>query len=144
MTLTSDKVCDAIVVGVEGKLIGGLENVDRFHGFFRSFLNNGEKYFVMDLGRTSWANSQGIGMLIGAYTSAKNAGGDLVLAGSCDRIRNVLKVTRLDYIFKCFESVEEATGYVTAKAEDAGETTGDDPLLRGETPLAGESTQTLA
>ena len=131
MTLTSEKVRGAVVVGVEGKLIGGLENVDKFHKFFRSFLDTGEKYFVVDLGRTSWANSQGIGMLIGAYTSAKKAGGNLVLANGCDRITNILKVTRLDYIFRCFESIEEAADDLMANAEDGGE----DPLPRNDGPI---------
>ena len=133
MTLTSEKVRGTVVVGVEGKLIGGLENVDRFHELFRSHLDTGEKYFVVDLGQTSWANSQGIGMLIGAYTSARKAGGNLVLANGCDRITNILRVTRLDYIFRCFESVEEATDDLMAKAGDGRK----DPLTRGDDPLNG-------
>jgi len=43
-----------------------------------------------------------------AYTSVKNSGGDVVLANTTDRIRDLLRVTRLDQVFSVYTSVTEA------------------------------------
>jgi anti-anti-sigma regulatory factor len=51
-------------------------------------------------------------MLIGAYTSTSNAEGSLVLANTTERIQDILDVTRLNLIFKSFDSEEEASAFV--------------------------------
>ena len=101
------KVAEAIVVDVEGKLVGG-PNSGEFHGLIKRLLEEGERRFVINLQETPWANSQGIGLLIGALTSVTNEGGKLVLAESGERIRDVLKVTRLYMIFENFATVDAA------------------------------------
>ena len=75
----------AVVVDVEGKLVGGPESGD-FHGLIKRLLEDGEKRIVINLQETPWANSQGIGLLIGALTSVTNAGGKLALAQAGERI----------------------------------------------------------
>ena len=72
------------VVEIHGKLIGGPENTDAFHNVFKSLLNQGRDKIVVNLGLTPWANSQGIGMLIGAHTSVRNAGGELVISNATE------------------------------------------------------------
>lgn len=99
---------DVAVIRVEGKMVGGLENTEKCHDCFGETLRSGTKKIAVALGDAPWANSQGIGMLIGAYTSAKNAGAELVLAEVGVRIRDVLDVTKLSLIFKMFETVDEA------------------------------------
>jgi anti-sigma B factor antagonist len=103
------------VVHVKGKFVGGPENSDKFHSFIKSLLSEGQNKIVINLSRTPWANSQGIGMLIGAHTSIANAGGELVLAHVTDRINDILTVTRLLLIFKTFETEDEALKYLAAK-----------------------------
>ena len=53
-------------------------------------------------------NSSGLGMLISAMTTLRNAGGDLRLANVADRIQSLLVITKLITVFKHFESVEDA------------------------------------
>ncbi len=117
MKLTQKEMHGVTVIEVHGKLIGGPENSDLFHDSIKSLLADGKKRVVVDLHRTLWANSQGIGLLIGAYTSVKNAGGNLVLARVIDRIHDILTVTRLLLIFKTFESVEGAVGYLQGETK---------------------------
>jgi anti-sigma B factor antagonist len=112
MKLTQKMVKGAAVVEVHGKLIGGPDNCDLFHDCIKQIIESGTNRIIIDLHRTSWANSQGIGLLIGAYTSVKNAGGDLVLARVVDRINNILTVTQLALIFKTYETVDEALDYL--------------------------------
>lgn len=107
MKCKDTKSGNAVVVDIEGKLVGG-PGSDAFHGLIKRLLERGEKRIVVNLQETPWANSQGIGLLIGALTSVTREGGRLVLANGCDRIHDVLEVTRLSMIFDCYESVEAA------------------------------------
>ncbi len=53
-------------------------------------------------------NSSGLGMLIGALTSARNAGGDLKLAAVPKRVQTLLSVTRLTDIFETHDTAAAA------------------------------------
>lgn len=116
MKLTLKETRGVTVIAVHGKLIGGPENSDLVQLKIKSLLAEGKKRIVVDLHRTMWANSQGIGLLIGAYTSVTNAGGELVLARVIDRIHSILTVTRLLLIFRTFSNVEDAAGYLLSEA----------------------------
>jgi anti-sigma B factor antagonist len=113
MELTQKQAPGAAIVAVHGKLVGTPQNCEAIHDVFRSLLDDGTKKIVVDLTDTPWANSQGIGMLIGAHTSVVKAGGKLVLAGPNDRISSVLAVTRLDLVFKLFPNEDAAVQYLT-------------------------------
>ena len=116
MKLNKRDIAGIAVVDIEGNLIGGPENSDKFHGFFRSLLEDGYRNVVVNLKFTPWANSQGIGMLIGANTSVKKLGGELVLAHAEDRIHNILTVTKLDRIFPTLGTEDDAIRYFGGKA----------------------------
>lgn len=119
MKLKSKEVRGVTVVEIPGKLLGGADESDKFHQFFKSLIADGKDKVVIDLGKTSYSNSLGIGMLIGAHTSISNAGGHLVLANVTDRINNILIVTKLLLIFKTFESVDEAIDYLLDASANA-------------------------
>ena len=114
MEITRELQGDVAVIRVEGKMVGGLENAEKCHDCFGETLRSGTKKIAVALGDAPWANSQGIGMLIGAYTSARNAGEELVLAEVGVRIRDVLDVTKLSLIFKMFDTVDEAVSALNA------------------------------
>jgi anti-sigma B factor antagonist len=101
----------ATVVDVEGKLVGG-DDTAVFHAMIKRLLGEGERRIVINLERSPWATSQGIGLLIGALTSVTNAGGRLVLARACGRINDVLRMTRLILIFETYATLEEAVDHV--------------------------------
>ena len=117
MKLTYKEIRGVTVIAVHGKLIGGPESSDLIQNTIKSLLADGRKRIVVDLHRTRWANSQGIGLMIGAYTSVKNAGGELVLARVIDRIHGILTVTKLLLLFRTFENVEGAVGYLAGEPQ---------------------------
>ena len=126
MKLIGRHIHGVTVLDIQGKLIGEPANCEKFHELFRSLLDEGEKNFVVDLDESEWADSRGIGMLIGAYTSARRAGGDLVLTRVGERTTSILKVTQLDLIFRKFSSVDEAVKYLLA-GESATKREGSSP-----------------
>lgn len=133
MKLTQKETSGVTVIEVHGKLMGGPENSDLVANTIKSLLDNGKKHVVIDLHRTRWANSQGIGLLIGAYTSLKNAGGNLVLARVIDRIHDILSVTQLLLIFKTFATTDGAVDYLIRPSVDT--MAGSRPEIRS--PLLG-------
>lgn len=116
MKLSQKTVRDTAVVEISGKMIGG-PDATKLQTIIRSIIDGGGKTVVVNLHRTSWANSLGIGMLIGAYTSMRNAGGNLALAHVADRINDILAITQLALIFKEFDTVDEAIDYLIENPE---------------------------
>ena len=100
------------VLGVEvvefaGKLEGG-PGASEFQDMIASKIDDGKKNFVVDLGDVKFVNSTGIGILIRSYTTLKNAGGDMKLAEVSDKVSGVLSITKLNTIFKFYDTVNDA------------------------------------
>ncbi|MBI1286380.1 MAG: STAS domain-containing protein [Flavobacteriales bacterium] len=75
---------------------------------FEGLLSNGTDKFLMDLAELEYVNSTGLNLLIGMFTSARNAGGELVIGGISAKVKKLMVMTKLDSIFKIYGSVEEA------------------------------------
>jgi hypothetical protein len=63
---------------------------------------------VLNLGGVSYIDSGGLGTLVGLYTSAKAAGGNVKLANLTQRVRDQLVLTKLVTVFEFFDSEEQA------------------------------------
>lgn len=107
MKITQREVGNAVILDLNGKLTGGPDS-DTFREVFKSLIDQGKKNVVVNLEKVSWINSTGLGILISGYTSVRRAGGDLVVMHASDRIESILYVTKLNLLFKAFESEEEA------------------------------------
>jgi len=80
----------------------------KLHDKLHELQEAGKTNVVVDLSKVKFMNSSGLGMLISAMTTMRNAGGDLRLANVADRIQSLLVITKLITVFKHFESVEDA------------------------------------
>jgi anti-sigma B factor antagonist len=63
---------------------------------------------IIDFTEVPYADSAGIGALVGAYVTHQKDGRSLALVGVSDRIRNVLQVTRVEQFFRFFDSLPDA------------------------------------
>jgi len=95
-----------IVLELSGKIMGG-EETTMFHGKLHEYIQSGKRNFVIDLKSVEWMNSVGLGMLISALTTVKNAKGRLVLA-NITNIESILSMTRLINVFEHFDSQASA------------------------------------
>lgn len=96
------------VIELSGNLLGDPE-VAAFRDRILSFKEQGSTSVVVDLGRLNTINSWGVGALIAAAKTLREAGGDVKLANLSDRTHNVLVVvTRLDKMFRMYETAEGA------------------------------------
>ena len=113
LRLKRKEVYGVVIVNVDGNLMGGPgSDVEKFHDTIKAPLSEGKKNIVINLRKVTWANSKGIGMLIGALTSTKNAGGQMVLTHVTDRINSVFITTQLNRVFKTFDTDDEAVSYL--------------------------------
>ncbi|HWR82886.1 MAG TPA: STAS domain-containing protein [Candidatus Deferrimicrobium sp.] len=97
---------NVVIFNVSGKIMGGDETT-MFHGRMHEYINQNKTNVVVDLSKVDWMNSIGLGMLISAMTTVKNAGGRFVLA-NISKIANILTVTRLITVFEHYDTREEA------------------------------------
>lgn len=107
MNYKVDERYNAVVITLKGNVMGGPDG-QKLRDTLHELKEQGKRNVVADLGKVKFMNSSGLGMLISALTTMRNAGGDLRLANVADRIQSLLVITRLITVFRHFESVEEA------------------------------------
>ncbi len=107
MKITQREVDNAVILDLNGKLTGG-PDADTFRDVFKSLMDSGKKNIIVNLEKVSWINSTGLGILISGYTSVRRSGGDLVIMHASDRIESILYVTKLNLLFKAFDTEEAA------------------------------------
>jgi anti-sigma B factor antagonist len=72
-------------------------------------IEQGRARIVVDLATTSFIDSSGLGALVSGLKQARQAGGDLRIAGPTVQVKTVLRLTNLDRVLTPHERVEDAT-----------------------------------
>jgi anti-sigma B factor antagonist len=106
-----------VILDLNGKLTGG-PDADTFREVFKSLIDQGKKNIIVNLEKVSWINSTGLGILISGYTSVRRGGGDLVIMHASDRIESILYVTKLNLLFKAYESEDTALASFAEKKDE--------------------------
>ena len=75
---------------------------------FEGIVGNGAGKYLMSLSELEYVNSTGLNLLIGMFTQARNAGGELVIGGISPKVKKLMVMTKLDSVFTIYDSVEEA------------------------------------
>ncbi len=107
MQFTSTETGGVVVMSLDGAVLGGPEAA-ALKSELRHMIEAGKLKAVIDLSRVTLMNSTGLGLLIGSYTSLRNAGGELALAGANENIRKLLDIARLHTVFRSYPGVSEA------------------------------------
>jgi anti-sigma B factor antagonist len=103
-----EKIKDNVaILELKGKLMGG-PDAQALHDKIHGLIADGIQRVVIDLSKTKWINSSGLGALMAAMTTCRNAGGDLKLANVTQKIESLLVITKLITVFETFESVDRA------------------------------------
>jgi anti-sigma B factor antagonist len=76
-------------------------------------LGNGCHQLVINLHRTNYFDSTGLGMLVGTLRRARERGGSVRLVSPTGSVRRLLEITRLTYSFPIDPSEEEACAHFT-------------------------------
>ncbi len=107
MKLDQKEIDGVVVLELSGKVMGG-PDANLLSEKLHELVDQKKTKVVADIGKVSWMNSSGLGILIGGLTTMRNNKGDLKLVNVTERIKSLLIITKLITIFETFESVEEA------------------------------------
>ncbi len=98
MKVSTRQVDGITILDLSGRITLGEGSVT-VRDAIRDLLNKGEKHILLNLGDVSYLDSSGLGELVSAYTSVKNAGGELKLLNLTKKVQDLLQITKLYTVF---------------------------------------------
>ena len=107
MNFSVSEKAGIVLLSLKGKIMGGPEATE-INDKINQLLDENKLKIIMDLKQVEWINSSGIGILINTNTVLRNNYGSLRLICLSDKIKNLLKITKLDTIFKIFDTYKDA------------------------------------
>lgn len=108
----------AVVVRPSGRLSFGMAADLRDQ--LRGLVETGSNRLVVDLSDVPSTDSSGLAALIDGFKAARQAGGDLRIAGTRDHVMAALELTNLDRILKSVDTAEHAFDEPLTTAADSG------------------------
>ncbi len=103
-TRTADNV---VIIDLSGRLTIG-EPVLLLRETLRVQLNQGVKYYILNLGEVGYIDSSGLGELVSAYTTVRNKQGDVKLLHLTAKAKDLLQMTKLLTVFDTYEDEAKA------------------------------------
>jgi anti-sigma B factor antagonist len=107
MKIDEKTVDNILVLELSGELMGGEETKPLQERVYKAIEDN-KPYVVLDMKGLKWMNSSGLGIIMSCLTTLRGSDGDLRIAGTSDRVRRPIEVTKLDQVIKLFDSVDAA------------------------------------
>lgn len=98
---------NTVIISLKGNVMGGPAATE-FHDEIKKLIADGKTNVIGDLSKVKFMNSSGLGILITALTSLRNAGGDFKICNASDRIESLLMVTKLVTVFDHYKTLDEA------------------------------------
>ena len=98
MSITMTKQGDTMVVDIDGQLF--VRNRGDFRLMVIDAIERGERKFRIDLRRTSYIDSSGLGVLVSVSKKSRQAGAELCLANLNPDLQHLFEVTKLDTLFR--------------------------------------------
>ena len=98
-----------VLITLAGRLMLGLESA-QLETLAVDLFGAGTRKIIIDFGGVTHIDSTGIGRCIACLNKAMQVKGQLHMAGAKGQVRESFRVTRLDRMFKFFETLEEAKG----------------------------------
>jgi len=107
MKASSRKVDGIVIVDLSGRITLG-EGAVVLRDTVKEISSRGEKKILLNLGDVTYIDSSGIGELVAAFTSVKNAGGELKLLNLTKKVHDLLQITKLYTVFDVQDSEASA------------------------------------
>lgn len=98
---------NCVIIELKGNILGG-PHAEQFRDELHELIEKDKTNVIMNLGKVKFMNSSGLGILVGALTTMRKAGGSLIICEADKKIENLLMVTQLMTVFQHFRSQDEA------------------------------------
>jgi anti-sigma B factor antagonist len=80
-------------------------------------LREGRRRFLVDLKQVSQMDTSGLTTLVAAYIAVQKQEGRIVLASPPKRVRELLRITKLDTLFQVFDCEDDAVASLTKESQ---------------------------
>ena len=107
MKIATRQVDGVTVLDLSGRITLGEGSV-QLRDAVKDLVAKGQKKIVLNLGDVSYMDSSGVGELVTAYTTVKNAGGELKLVNLTKKIEDLMTITKLVTVFDIHEDEAKA------------------------------------
>jgi anti-sigma B factor antagonist len=98
LRIESREVSHVTILDIQGRIVLG-EEIHLLRDAVRNLIADGKKKILLNLGDVDYIDSSGVGELVGAFTTVRNAGGELKLLNLTQKVHDVLHVTKLYTVF---------------------------------------------
>ncbi len=106
MNISTRELGQAKIVQIDDDI--SHQNVKQFSDFIDDLIESGATRLVLDLGKSPWVTSRGLGAIVSAYTVLKKRGGNFVVMNPQPEVRRSLELTRLDRILDIVDDETQA------------------------------------
>ena len=96
--IDSREVAHVTILDIRGRIVLG-EEIHHLRDAVRKLITDGKKKIILNLAEVDYIDSSGVGELVGAFTTVRNAGGELKLLNLTQKVHDVLHVTKLYTVF---------------------------------------------
>jgi anti-sigma B factor antagonist len=108
LEITQTEIAPGIaLIKLAGRLMLGLESA-QLESAAIALYENGTRKLIIDLSGVTHIDSTGIGRCIACLNKAMQVKGQLHMAGAKGQVRDSFRVTRLDRMFRFFDTLDEA------------------------------------
>ena len=106
MNIDVNDIDDVTVLVIDGMLTIGSDK--EFDDVFKSQMDRNRRKIVLDMTRVKYIDSLGIGQIAGGFTDLKKVDGELVLARTNEKVKELLRLTGLKEHIRTFQTVDDA------------------------------------
>jgi anti-sigma B factor antagonist len=117
LTLNTRTVGNVSILDITGRITLG-EGASAVRNAIRAMMMEGHKKIILNLAETTHIDSSGLGVLVSAFASLTNQGGQLKLLNVMTRVKDLLLITKLFTVFEVFDN-EAAAVQSFAKQPEA-------------------------
>jgi anti-sigma B factor antagonist len=107
MRLREERIGDVVVLTPATDRIGA-EVAESLKEQLHRHIDRTSRLVVLDLAEVGFVDSAGLGVIVSALKKARSEGGDVAVTGLRDTVRSLFKLTRMDKVFRLFDSREAA------------------------------------
>jgi anti-sigma B factor antagonist len=112
MKISTRQVDGVTILDLSGRITLA-EGSSTLRDAVREIMNRGSRQVLLNMGEIGYVDSSGVGELVSAYTTVRNAGGELKLLNLTSKVHHLLQTTKLYTIFDVREEEASAVASFT-------------------------------
>ncbi len=103
LQLNTRQVGDVTVLDASGKITLG-EGATQFRQKIKDLMTFGNRKFLVNMANVTYVDNSGISELVSAFTTVRDAGGQLKLVNLGKRFNDLLLINKLYTVFETFDN----------------------------------------